>query len=47
MGVGDAGWFASDGGIFTYGDAPFLGSLGSEGVSTNDVIGIAGTAPPL
>jgi hypothetical protein len=38
---------ASDGGIFSYGDAPFLGSLGSDGISTNDVIGIAGTAPPL
>ena len=38
---------ASDGGIFSYGDAPFLGSLGTAGVSTNDVIGIAGTAPPV
>ena len=38
---------ASDGGIFSYGDAPFLGSLGTDGISTNDVIGIAGTAPPL
>jgi hypothetical protein len=38
---------ASDGGIFSFGDAPFLGSLVSDGVNTNDVIGIAGTAPPL
>ncbi len=36
---------ASDGGIFTFGDAPFLGSLGGAGFT--DVIGMAGTAPPL
>jgi hypothetical protein len=38
---------ASDGGIFTFGDAPFFGSLDSDGVSADDVIGIVGTAPPV
>jgi hypothetical protein len=36
---------AADGGIFTFGDAPFYGSLGGQGI--DDVIGIAGTAPPV
>jgi len=35
---------ASDGGIFNGGDAPFLGGLGGTGIE--NVIGIAGTAPP-
>jgi hypothetical protein len=38
---------ASDGGIFGFGDAPFMGSLASTGVAADDVIGIAGTAPPV
>jgi hypothetical protein len=38
-------WFvASDGGVFSFGDAPFFGS--SVGSGIQDVIGIAGTAPP-
>jgi hypothetical protein len=36
---------AADGGIFTFGDAPFYGSLGGLGI--DDVIAIAGTAPPV
>ncbi|HEY2300277.1 MAG TPA: hypothetical protein VGH66_00210 [Acidimicrobiales bacterium] len=36
---------ASDGGIFTFGDAPFEGSLGGQGV--DDVIGMTPTTLPL
>ena len=33
-------WFtASDGGVFSFGDAPFAGSLG--GTETTDVVGMA------
>jgi hypothetical protein len=38
--VGKGYWFtASDGGVFSYGDAPFFGSLGGTGV--DDVLGMA------
>jgi hypothetical protein len=32
---------ASDGGVFTFGNAPFVGSLPGSGISVSDVVGIA------
>src|SRR5262249_40381677 len=38
---------ARDGSVYTYGNAPYYGSLPSHGIHTNDVMAIAGTAPAL
>ena len=37
------GWSPRDGGIFTFGDAPFYGSLPCRGVKVSDVVGMART----
>ena len=43
----DAGYWliGSDGGIFAFGDAPFVGSLPQVGVSVTDIVGAVPTKP--
>jgi hypothetical protein len=43
----DSGYWliGSDGGIFAFGDAPFVGSLPGLGVSVTDIVGAVPTHP--
>ena len=41
--AGATSWSGKDGGVFTFGNAPFLGSLPGIGVTVNNIAGIAST----